>query len=197
MRITKSYLEVMAAKQSQYPTPSFPEIAFAGRSNVGKSSLLNLLVGRNSLARVSGNPGKTQTINFYCCNDRFRIVDLPGYGYAKLSKSQRDGLGPMIETYLSQRENLVSVIQLIDSRHPMQELDITMYEYLRYYGLSGLIVLTKCDKLSGNELTNSIHVVKNNIADKDDIIIATSSLKKRGQQELLDTIDTLVSSYYQ
>lgn len=195
MNINKSFLEAMAAKPSSYPEPNLPEIAFAGRSNVGKSSLLNMLVGRNNLARVSANPGKTQTINFYCCNDKFRIVDLPGYGYAKLSKSQREAFGPMIEAYLTKRESLLKVVQLIDSRHPPTDLDITMYEFLKYYDLAGVIVLTKCDKLSGNQLSQSIRCIKNSIADEEDIIIKTSAAKRSGQAELLEYIDTLVETF--
>ena len=139
IKINKSDLEAVAVKPSQYPEPNLKEIAFAGRSNVGKSSLLNLLTGRKSLARVSGNPGKTRTINFYIINDEFRIVDLPGYGYAKVSKSVSSDWGPMMEKYLSSRENLIKVIQLVDIRHAPSRQDVQMYEYLKYYGrrLSG------------------------------------------------------------
>ena len=113
MIIKKSDLETVAVKPSQYPPENLREIAFAGRSNVGKSSLLNLITNRKKLARVSGSPGKTRTINFYIINDEFRIVDLPGYGYAKVSKSMSEGWGEMMETYLAGRPNLVKVIQLV------------------------------------------------------------------------------------
>ena len=116
MKINKSDLETVAVKPSQYPAPDLREIAFAGRSNVGKSSLLNLLTGRRKLARVSGSPGKTRTINFYIINDAFRIVDLPGYGYAKVAKSVSAGWGEMMERYLQNRENLVKVCLLYTSR---------------------------------------------------------------------------------
>ena len=147
IKINKSDLEAVAVKPSQYPEPNLKEIAFAGRSNVGKSSLLNLLTGRKSLARVSGNPGKTRTINFYIINDEFRIVDLPGYGYAKVSKSVSSDWGPMMEKYLSSRENLIKVIQLVDIRHAPSRQDVQMYEYLKYYGLDGIVAATKADKV--------------------------------------------------
>ena len=117
MRITKSDIETVAVKPSQYPPENLKEIAFAGRSNVGKSSLLNLLTGRKKLAKVSGNPGKTRTINFFLINDEFRIVDLPGYGYAKVSKSVSESWGDMMETYIENRPNLVKIVQLVDIRH--------------------------------------------------------------------------------
>ena len=137
MKIVKSELDAIAVKPSQYPTDDLPEIAFAGRSNVGKSSLLNLLTGRRKLAKVSGNPGKTRTINFYLINDSFRIVDLPGYGYARASKSITEDWGKMMETYFQQRKGLRRVVQLVDIRHKPTAQDVQMYEYLQYYGLTG------------------------------------------------------------
>ena len=151
MKINKSELEAIAVNSKQYPEGDLKEIAFAGRSNVGKSSLLNLLTGRKALARVSGNPGKTRTINFYRVNDSFRIVDLPGYGYAKVSKSVSADWGKMIESYLENRENLVKVVQLVDIRHEPSKQDVQMYEYLKYYGLDGIVAATKADKISRNQ----------------------------------------------
>ena len=148
MNINKSELEAVAVKPNQYPPEGVAEIAFAGRSNVGKSSLLNLLTGRKKLARVSGSPGKTRTINFYRVNDAFRIVDLPGYGYAKVSKSVSEGWGEMMERYLEQRESLRKVIQLVDIRHAPSKQDVEMYQYLRHFGLDGIVVATKADKIS-------------------------------------------------
>lgn len=124
MRITKSDIETVAVKPSQYPPENLKEIAFAGRSNVGKSSLLNLLTGRKKLAKVSGNPGKTRTINFFLINDEFRIVDLPGYGYAKVSKSVSESWGDMMETYIENRPNLVKIVQLVDIRHEPSKQDV-------------------------------------------------------------------------
>lgn len=193
IKINKSDLEAVAVKPSQYPEPNLKEIAFAGRSNVGKSSLLNLLTGRKSLARVSGNPGKTRTINFYIINDEFRIVDLPGYGYAKVSKSVSSDWGPMMEKYLSSRENLIKVIQLVDIRHAPSSQDVQMYEYLKYYGLDGIVAATKADKVSRNELSRNIAVIRKTLGmGKDDRVIPCSSLKRTGQDELLLEIEKLL-----
>ena len=193
IKINKSDLEAVAVKPSQYPEPNLKEIAFAGRSNVGKSSLLNLLTGRKSLARVSGNPGKTRTINFYIINDEFRIVDLPGYGYAKVSKSVSSDWGPMMEKYLSSRENLIKVIQLVDIRHAPSRQDVQMYEYLKYYGLDGIVAATKADKVARNELSRNIAVIRKTLGmGKDDRVIPCSSLKRTGQDELLLEIEKLL-----
>ena len=160
MKINKSDLETVAVKRNQYPDQSLKEVAFAGRSNVGKSSLLNLLTGRKKLARVSGSPGKTRTINFYIINDEFRIVDLPGYGYAKVSKSVSAGWGEMMENYLENRPNLLKVIQLVDIRHAPSKQDVEMYNYLRHYGLDGIVVATKADKISRNQMAKQIKLIR-------------------------------------
>ena len=193
MIIKKAELEAVAVKPSQYPENNLTEIAFAGRSNVGKSSLLNLLTNRKSLARVSGNPGKTRTINFYRINDSFRIVDLPGYGYAKASKSLTQGWGEMMEKYLEKRENLKIVVQLIDIRHEPSKQDLQMYEYLRYYGLDGLVVLTKADKVSRNELNKNTAMIRKALDLKpEDVTIPVSALKKTGYDRLLQEFDRLL-----
>ena len=193
MKIKKSDLEAVAVKPSQYPPDILKEIAFAGRSNVGKSSLLNLLTGRKKLARVSGSPGKTRTINFYMINDAFRIVDLPGYGYAKVSKSVSQDWGKMMETYLQNRQNLVKVVQLVDIRHEPSKQDVEMYEYLRYYGLDGLVVATKADKVSRNQIPKQIRMIRQTLKlGKDDIVIPVSALKRTGYEELLDVVQELL-----
>ncbi len=190
MKIVKSDIEAVAVKPSQYPPENLKEIAFAGRSNVGKSSLLNLLTGRRKLAKVSGSPGKTRTINFYVINDAFRIVDLPGYGYAKVSKSVSQEWGDMIEKYLQQRQNLLKVVQLVDIRHEPSKQDVEMYEYLRYYGLDGIVVATKADKVSKNQIPKQIKQIRQTLKlGKDDIVIPVSALKKTGYEELLDVIE--------
>lgn len=195
MKITKSELETVAVKPQQYPDTSKKEIAFAGRSNVGKSSLLNMITGRKSLARVSGNPGKTRTINFYLCNDEFRIVDLPGYGYAKVSKAESEKWGAMMEGYLENRENLLKVVQLVDIRHKPSAQDVQMYDYLKYYGLDGIVVATKADKVSNNEKQKCIKEIRNTLGmSKEDIIIPCSALKRTGYEELLDVINQLLSN---
>ncbi|MBR4862756.1 MAG: YihA family ribosome biogenesis GTP-binding protein [Firmicutes bacterium] len=193
MKIKKSELETVAVKPSQYPPVGLPEIAFAGRSNVGKSSLLNLLTGRKALARVSGSPGKTRTINFYKVNDEFRIVDLPGYGYAKISKSVSENWGEMMEAYLSSREGLKKVIQLVDVRHAPSAQDVQMYEYLKYYGLDGIVVATKADKVSRNELQKCISVIRKTLnLSPEDKVIPISSLKRSGHDVLLAEIEKLL-----
>ena len=193
MIIKKADIETVAVKTSQYPLPELPEIAFAGRSNVGKSSLLNLLTNRRSLARTSGSPGKTRTINFYRINDEFRIVDLPGYGYARISKSQSEGWGAMIEEYLEHRENLVKVIQLVDIRHEPSVQDVQMYDYLRHFGMDGIVVATKADKVSANEKQKCISVIRKTLGlTAEDKVIPVSALKRTGYDVLLDEIESLI-----
>lgn len=193
MIIKKADIETVAVKTSQYPLPELPEIAFAGRSNVGKSSLLNLLTNRRNLARTSGNPGKTRTINFYRINDEFRIVDLPGYGYAKISKSQSEGWGAMMEEYLEHRENLVKVIQLVDIRHEPSVQDVQMYEYLRHFGMDGIVIATKADKVSANEKQKCISVIRKTLGlSAEDLVIPISVLKRTGYDALLDQIESLI-----
>lgn len=193
MKIKTSQLEAVAVKRSQYPEDNMKEIAFAGRSNVGKSSLLNLITGRKALARVSGSPGKTRTINFYNINDEFRIVDLPGYGYAKVSKSVTENWGDMMEQYFSARHGLIKTVQLVDIRHEPSKQDIQMYEYLKHYGLDGLVVATKADKISRNQMNKNISVIRKALGMKpEDKVIACSALKRTGQDELLDEIERLL-----
>ena len=193
MKINKAELEAVAVKASQYPPEDIPEIAFAGRSNVGKSSLLNLITGRKSLARVSGSPGKTRTINFYRCDDLFRIVDLPGYGFAKVSRSESEKWGEMMESYLENRENLLIVVQLVDIRHKPSAQDIQMYDYLKYYGLDGIVAATKADKVSGNERTRNIRMIRETLGmKKGDSVIPVSALKRTGDRELLQMLEKVI-----
>lgn len=193
MRITKSDIETVAVKPSQYPPENLKEIAFAGRSNVGKSSLLNLLTGRKKLAKVSGNPGKTRTINFFLINDEFRIVDLPGYGYAKVSKSVSESWGDMMETYIENRPNLVKIVQLVDIRHEPSKQDVQMYGYLKHFGLDGIVVATKADKVSRNQIPGQVKLIRQTLGlNKNDRVIPVSALKKTGHEELLDVIEELL-----
>lgn len=190
MKIHKSEIEATCVKPSQYPPADMPEIAFAGRSNVGKSSLLNLLTGRKNLARVSGSPGKTRTINFYNIDGVFRIVDLPGYGYARVSKAESRNWGPMMEQYLSGRENLLCVVQLVDSRHEPSAQDVQMYDYLKAYGLDGLVVATKADKLSRSQLSRNLSMIRKCLGMKEgDVVVPVSALKRTGQNQLLEQIE--------
>ena len=193
MIIKNAELAAVAVKPDQYPVDNMVEIAFAGRSNVGKSSLLNLLTNRKSLARVSGNPGKTRTINFHQINDKFRIVDLPGYGYAKVSKNITENWGDMMERYFQGREGLAKVVQLVDIRHAPSVQDIQMYEYLKHYGLDGIVVATKADKVSRNEMQKCISVIRKTLQlSKEDIVIPVSSPKKSGHDVLLDEIEKIL-----
>ena len=193
MKVKNAELDRVAVKPDQYPCDGLPEIAFAGRSNVGKSSLFNTLVNRKKLARVSQSPGKTRTINFYVINDRFRIVDLPGYGYAKVSKSVSQQWGPMIEKYLASRSELVKVVQLVDSRHEPSKQDVQMYEWLKYYGMDGIVVATKSDKISRNELAKNIALIRKTLKmAPEDKVIAVSSLKKTGYEELWEIFEELI-----
>ena len=200
MIIKKAELKALAVKPSQYPADDRVEIAFAGRSNVGKSSLLNYLTGRKSLARVSGSPGKTRTINFFDITAKmgeedicFRIVDLPGYGYAKVSKKVTGDWGEMMETFLTSRKGLKVVVQLVDSRHEPTAQDVQMYDYLRHYGLSGIVVATKSDKLKRSQLSKSLSVIRKALdLDDEDIIIPVSALKREGADRLMDVIEKIV-----
>ena len=202
MKINNSELETVAVKPSQYPAPEVAEIAFAGRSNVGKSSLLNLITGRKSLARVSGSPGKTRTINFYRCKGKtddgetpveFRIVDLPGYGFAKVSRAESEKWGEMMESYLEHRDCLLKVVQLVDIRHKPSAQDVQMYDYLKYFGLDGIVVATKADKVSGNEKARNIRIIRETLGmNKSDAIIPVSALKKTGDRELLKILESII-----
>lgn len=194
MIIKNVELEAVAVKPAQYPQDNMPEIAFAGRSNVGKSSLINLLLNRKSLARVSGSPGKTRTINFYKINDQFRAVDLPGYGYAKVSRSTSESWGDMIESYLKKRDGLIKVFQLVDMRHAPSAQDVQMYEWLKYYNLSGFVIGTKADKISRNELAKNIAVIRKTLGmEPEGHVFPVSALKRTGQEDVLLAIDQLIS----
>lgn len=193
MTIKNAEFIAAAAKKNQYPPAGVPEIAFAGRSNVGKSSLINLLTGRRKLAKVSQSPGKTRTINFFNIDDTWRIVDLPGYGYAKVSKEESESWGKMMEDYLETRESLVSVVQLVDCRHEPTAQDVQMFEYLRYYDLARIVVATKADKLSKNELNKNLAMIRKSLKlTGDEKLLAVSALKKTGVDNLLDEIDLLL-----
>ena len=155
MRIKQSEFIISAVKKSQYPIDQRVEIAFVGRSNVGKSSIINALTNRKKLAKVSQTPGKTRLINFFLINNDFYLVDLPGYGYAKVSKAEKASWGETIERYLNGREELKRVVLLVDSRHKPTADDIMMHEWIKHYGYDVIVVATKSDKLSNNALRKS------------------------------------------
>ena len=147
MKITKAEIVMSAVSQTQYPTTHYPEIALAGRSNVGKSSFINKMIQRKGLARTSSKPGKTQTLNFYAMNDLFYFVDVPGYGYARVSKAERAKWGKMMEEYFTKRQELQLVFILVDFRHEPSVEDVQMKEFLEYFGVPYRIIMTKADKI--------------------------------------------------
>ena len=182
MKITSADFIKSAYESAHWTIDGLPEIAFLGRSNVGKSSLLNSLLSRRALARTSNTPGRTQCINFFLINHQFHFVDLPGYGYAKVSKVMRADWGKMAEEYLSERENLKLCIQLIDSRHVPSKLDIQLNEWLRHYHKPFIVVATKSDKLSQTELAKSLKEARNILPDSR--ILAHSATSGRGREEV-------------
>lgn len=186
-----------AVKPEQYPDTLVPEIAFVGRSNVGKSSLINCLTNRTKLARTSSTPGKTATINFYDIAGRYRLVDLPGYGYAKVSKTEQERWAKMIETYLSDRFNLVQVIQLVDARHKPTRDDILMLDWIRRFGYSPVVVATKLDKLKKSQIEPSLTLVYETLGlDDDCILLPFSAEKKTGREDLAELLDMLCARYH-
>lgn len=185
MKIETSNLEVIAIRTSQYPTDNKPEFLLVGRSNVGKSSFINTMIGRKNYAKTSATPGKTQTLNFYLCNNSFYLVDVPGYGYASVSKATQKKFGLMIEEYLKTRSNLKNVFMIIDGRNKPTENDVLMYNYLKYYNIPVTIIADKYDKISVNNrektLKNITNILKLN---EDDKIIYFSSVNKKGRDEV-------------
>lgn len=196
MKINNVTLECVAVWPEQYPEDIRPEIAFVGRSNVGKSSLINALMGRKALARVSGAPGKTRTINFYNIENMLYFVDLPGYGYAKAPKHEKEKWGKMIEDYLKNREQLRAIILLLDIRHPPSSLDLQMYEWLAYYGFKMVFVLTKLDKLKRSQVDRHVKIVRQGLnlgPDSGAELLPFSSETKQGREELLGLIERLIN----
>jgi len=192
MKIKSSDIVISAMSPSQYPEEMLPEIAFVGRSNVGKSSTLNTLLNRKNLARVSSTPGKTRTINFFIINKEFYLVDLPGYGYAKVSKSERASWGKVIETYLASRENLQEVVLLVDIRHEPTNDDKTMYDWIKHYGYGSIVIATKSDKIARGKYQQHIKVIRQKLQmGKEDKVIPISSLKREGIKDVWDSIKDL------
>ena len=193
MIIRKAEYLTTAVSASQYPLDDRPEIAFVGRSNVGKSSLINSLLNRRGLARISSNPGKTRTINFYNINDFIYFVDLPGYGYAKVSKDEKARWGKIVEEYLYTRKNLVNVLLLVDIRHEPTEDDKLMYNWIKTYSKGVTVVLTKCDKISRGQYQKHISMIKNSLeVTGEDAVIMYSSETKVGREELWGLFDNIL-----
>ena len=178
-----------ATNKSHYPQDDIPEVALAGRSNVGKSSFINTMLNRKNLARTSGKPGKTQLLNFFNIDDKLRFVDVPGYGYARVSKKEREKWGKMIEEYLTSRENLRAVVSLVYLRHEPSADDVQMYEFLKYYEIPVILVATKADKIPRGKWNKHESMIKKKLDfDKADTFIIFSSVNKTGVEEAWDAI---------
>lgn len=184
-------LIISAVKEAQYPETDVPEVALSGRSNVGKSSFINSMIGRKNMARTSQQPGKTQTLNFFNIDDQLVFVDVPGYGYAKVSKVQREKFGKMIEEYLTTRQKLQLVIQLVDLRHNPTEDDVLMYNYLKHFDIPTLIICTKEDKIPKGKVQKHLNNIKNKLdLEEGDTIVSYSSIKNNKQQQIWDLIES-------
>lgn len=196
MEIKQAEFTTSAVLQSQYPMDNRLEIAFVGRSNVGKSSLINTLTNRRKLVKVSGTPGKTKLVNFFLINNEFYFVDLPGYGYAKVSKVEKQNWGKVIETYLINRSQLKKIVLLVDCRREPTEDDIIMYKWIKYYNYDTIVVATKIDKLKKSEIQRNLKVIKDALElQPNDQLLTFSSLKKLGKEKLLEVIEqTLTES---
>lgn len=181
-----------AVLPGQYPVSDLPEVAFAGRSNVGKSSLINTLVNRKNLVRTSRTPGRTRLINFFNVNNQFVLADLPGYGFASVPLAVRREWGPMIETYLSRRENLRAVVLILDVRRVPSQEDRLMLQWLQTYSISTIIVVNKCDKVSRNERTRQMAVIARTLDVPGDEFVSFSALTKDGRDTLWDRLETLL-----
>lgn len=189
MRIKNSEFIISAVKREQYPVDGRVEIAFVGRSNVGKSSIINALTNRRHLAKVSQTPGKTKLINFFLINNDFYLVDLPGYGYAKVSKKEKESWGVVIERYLTNRHPLKRVVLLVDCRHKPTADDVQMYEWIKHYGYNVTVVATKSDKLSNNEIPKSRKLIRETLGlQPEEPLHFFSSLNKKGRDELVDIL---------
>jgi len=193
MVIKNVSLETVCGITSKIPDNLYNEVAFAGKSNVGKSSLINALMNRKSLARTSSQPGKTQTINFYNINDAMYLVDLPGYGYAKVSESEKEKWGKMIERYLQTSKKLKAVFLLIDIRHDPSANDRQMYEWMVYQGYAPIIIATKLDKIKRSQLQKNVKAIKEGLnVQPGTIIIPFSAETKQGRDEIWELIDSFV-----
>lgn len=193
MKIYKADFITSGVNPEHYPEPLLPEVALAGRSNVGKSSFINKLVQRKALARTSSKPGKTQTLNFFNINDEVMFVDVPGYGYAKVSKTEREAWGKMMEKYFTQREILKGVVQLVDIRHDPSADDVTMYDFLKYYDLPVIVVATKLDKIKKSQRDKHIAAIKRKLQfDGQDALIPFSSETGEGVDAAWEAIYRLL-----
>ena len=195
MVIKNVELETVCGVTSMLPDNKLPEVAFAGKSNVGKSSLINALMMRKSLARTSAQPGKTQTINFYNINKEIYLVDLPGYGYAKASEKEREAWGQMIERYLNTSEKLRAVFLLVDIRHAPSANDKQMFEWMAYVGYDPIVIATKLDKIKRSQIDKQIKIIRQGLgADKETIIVPFSAETKQGTDILWHFMDQVIEN---
>ena len=189
MKIDTVDLKHIAVRQSQYPTDNKPEFLLVGRSNVGKSSFINTLINRKNFARTSAKPGKTQTLNFYHINEKFYLIDVPGYGYAKVDKTTSKKMGLMIEEYLKNRENLKHVFLLVDYRHKPTEDDVLMFNFLKYYNLRITIVATKYDKVTKNNRIKQDKLIRDTLKlNETENFIPFSTKHKKGKEEIYEIL---------
>ena len=195
MVIKKVALETVCGVTSKLPENIHPEVAFAGKSNVGKSSLINALMNRKSLARTSAQPGKTQTINYYNINDAIYFVDLPGYGYARANENVKAQWGKMIEDYLHRSKQLKAVFLLIDIRHKPSENDCIMYDWVKRNGYDPIIIATKLDKINRSQIQKQVKLIRTTLeADKETIIIPFSATSKQGREDIYEIIDSIIEA---
>lgn len=193
MQINHADIVMSAVHPDQYPRDNWPEIAVAGRSNVGKSSFINSFINRKSLARTSSKPGKTRTINFYDIEHKFYLVDVPGYGYAKVSKKEQEKWGQMMEDYFSSRETLRLVILLVDSRHESQILDQQMYDYFIHYDIPVLVVGTKVDKVKKSQWNKHEQMIINGLdVEEETEVILYSSETKEGRDDVWNVVSKYI-----
>lgn len=190
MKVNNVELVISAVRPDQYPEDGLPEFALAGRSNVGKSSFINKMIGRKSMARISSKPGKTQTLNFYKIEEKLFYVDVPGYGYAKVSKTEREAWGKMIERYITDREPLRAVIQIVDLRHPPSRDDMAMYDFMKHFEIPCIIIATKADKIPKGKWDKHKKIVRDTLEmDKTDPLIVFSSETGLGFDEAWHEIE--------
>ena len=193
MNLNNASLLISAVKESQYPKTKMPEVAFAGRSNVGKSSFINKILNRKNLARTSGKPGKTATINFYNIDNTLMLVDLPGYGYAEVSKAEKEKWAEMINHYLYTRENLMTTFLVVDSRHKPSADDLKMYEFLKDNQGCVIVIATKVDKVKKSELEKNLELIKTSLSlDEDDVLIPFSAEKGVGVEDAWEVLYDVV-----
>ncbi|MEK3890559.1 ribosome biogenesis GTP-binding protein YihA/YsxC [Bacillus sp. FSL K6-3431] len=194
MKVNNVELIISAVRPEQYPTEGLPEFALAGRSNVGKSSFINKMINRKSMARTSSKPGKTQTLNYYKIEEALYFVDVPGYGFARVSKSEREAWGKMIETYFTSREELSAALLIVDLRHPPTKDDITMYDFLKYYHIPCIVIATKADKIPRGKRDKHASIIRKNLdLVKEDEIIVFSSETSEGKDTVWNALKKRMS----